>query len=146
MKKKVYLDVCTFNRPFDSQADIRVRLETEAKLEIQTKITEEEIELVWSYVMDFENRANPFDERREAIEKWQKRASLDVGESPSILKKAELITKNGIRSKDALHIACAVEAGCEYFLTTDDGILNKMKDDTSILVLNPVDFLLGEQT
>ena len=35
---KVYLDNCCFNRPFDGQDAIRVRLESEAKLEIQEMI------------------------------------------------------------------------------------------------------------
>ena len=35
---KIYLDNCMFNRPFDEQAHIRIRLETEAKLAIQEEI------------------------------------------------------------------------------------------------------------
>lgn len=31
----IYLDNCCFNRPFDDQEQLRVRLETEAKLRIQ---------------------------------------------------------------------------------------------------------------
>ena len=37
-KIKVYLDNCTYNRPFDDQKDIRIRLESEAKLFIQEQI------------------------------------------------------------------------------------------------------------
>lgn len=35
---RVYLDNCCYNRPFDEQGQLRVRLETEAKLEIQTQM------------------------------------------------------------------------------------------------------------
>ena len=35
---RVYLDNCCYNRPFDDQAQLRIRLETEAKLEIQTQM------------------------------------------------------------------------------------------------------------
>jgi len=35
---KVYLDNCCFNRPYDEQANISIRLETEAKLYIQEEI------------------------------------------------------------------------------------------------------------
>ena len=35
---RIYLDNCTFNRPFDDQGQIRIRLESEAKLYIQEKI------------------------------------------------------------------------------------------------------------
>ena len=43
---RIYLDNCIFNRPFDDQSQIRIRLEAEAKLFIQDKIKNNEIELV----------------------------------------------------------------------------------------------------
>lgn len=94
MKKlRIYLDVCCFNRPFDPQDEIRVRIEAEAKLEIQTRIQKKKIELVWSYMMDFENEANPFDERRNAIGKWRRYAFKDIDASENILAKAKTISK-----------------------------------------------------
>jgi hypothetical protein len=50
---RIYMDNCCFNRPFDSQSQVRIRLETEAKLRIQERIAMGEIELVWSYILDF---------------------------------------------------------------------------------------------
>jgi len=41
MTLKVYLDNCCFNRPFDDQNQVRVRIETEAKLFIQMKMSKE---------------------------------------------------------------------------------------------------------
>lgn len=35
---RVYLDNCSFNRPFDEQKQIKIQLETEAKLDIQSDI------------------------------------------------------------------------------------------------------------
>ena len=35
---KIYLDNCCFNRPFDDQSQLRIRLESEAKLKIQEDI------------------------------------------------------------------------------------------------------------
>ncbi len=64
---RIYLDNCTFNRPFDNQNSIRIKIETDAKLYIQEKIKENKIELVWSYILDFENNVNPFDERKKQI-------------------------------------------------------------------------------
>lgn len=64
---KVYLDNCMFNRPFDDQKQIRIRLESEAKLYLQEQIKVGNLKLIWSYMMDFENEQNPFAERREAI-------------------------------------------------------------------------------
>jgi predicted nucleic acid-binding protein len=71
MKNRIYLDNCCFNRPYDDQAYLTIRLESEAK--------------------------------------------------------------------DALHLACAVTANCDYFLTTDKGILNKRVD--AVTIINPIDFV-----
>jgi len=35
---RIYLDNCSFNRPFDDQSSMRIKLETEAKLFVQEKI------------------------------------------------------------------------------------------------------------
>jgi len=48
---KIYLDNCCFNRPFDDQSQIRIRLESEAKLKIQDDIMESKIELARSYIL-----------------------------------------------------------------------------------------------
>ena len=41
--------------------------------------------------------------------------------------------KNNIKAKDALHLACAIEAHCHYLLTTDKYMIGgKMKSDALI--------------
>jgi len=128
MKKKtrvIYLDNCVFNRPFDNQSSIRIKLETEAKLYIQSKIIEGILKLIWSYILDYENEQNPFEERKKTIQEWKRYAIIDITENDNILERARNLTKIGLKSKDALHIACAIEGGAEYFITTDDKILRK---------------------
>jgi len=49
----IYLDNCCFNRPFDDQSFIRIKLETDAKLHIQGKVRTHELELTWSYILEF---------------------------------------------------------------------------------------------
>jgi len=49
----------------------------------------------------------------------------------------------GIKSKDALHLACAIEGRAKYFITTDKKILEKMKETSRIIVINPVHFVLN---
>ena len=56
---RIYLDHCAYNRPFDDQKDIKIQLETSAKLYIQDKIRQGKYDLVWSYISDFENSCNP---------------------------------------------------------------------------------------
>ena len=138
---KVYLDNCSFNRPFDDQDQIRIRIEAEAKLFLQKLIDQGKLELAWSYILDYENMANPFDFRQLVIHKWKKKAMVNIRENVNVLKNAEQLQSKDIRAKDALHIACAVEAGCAYFITTDDKILNKNRTIKRIEIVNPVDML-----
>jgi hypothetical protein len=49
VKIKVYLDNCTYNRPFDDQEQIKIFLETEAKKHIQRYIVEKRMDLVYYY-------------------------------------------------------------------------------------------------
>jgi len=138
---RIYLDNCVFNRPFDEQTSIRIKLETEAKLYIQNKIFENVIELVWSYILEYENEQNPFIERKEAIKEWKKLAAVDIEENEAILNKAKELMRIGLKSKDALHIACAIEGKAEYFLSTDDKILKKGKHIREIKIIDPIEFV-----
>jgi hypothetical protein len=142
---RIYLDNCCFNRPYDDQTQIRIRIESEAKLFIQAKILAGEIELAWSYVLDFENKANPFPERRWSIAQWKAMAIVDVIESSSILEHAEQFESQGLRGKDALHVACAIETGCECFLTTDDHVIRLMGSFELLLVMNPTTFVTTQE-
>ena len=60
-------------------------------------------------------------------------------ETENTLNTVESLLSKGLKVKDAIHIACAAEAKCDYFLTTDIGILKKNID--IIKVLNPIDFI-----
>jgi hypothetical protein len=48
----IYLNNCCFNRPFDDQKQIRIHIETEAKLFIQGKVLAGEFQLAWSYIKE----------------------------------------------------------------------------------------------
>jgi len=85
--------------------------------------------------------ANPFEERRNAIADWREQAIMKVTENNTILNKAKNLNKIGLRSKDALHISCAIFVGCSYFLTTDDKILNKNDKIEEIMVIDPIAFI-----
>jgi predicted nucleic acid-binding protein len=138
---KVYLDNCCFNRPYDDQSHLRIRLEAEAKLKIQEETRNGVFELIWSYILDYENSRNPFKERREQIVKWRKYAVEDIVESKGILGVAAMLQEHGLKKIDSLHIACAIEAGSEYFLTTDDGILKRATLIQEIKVTDPIGFI-----
>ena len=52
--KRIYFDNCSYNRPFDDQSRDIVRLEADAKLYIQELVKDRKLELVWSFVLDYE--------------------------------------------------------------------------------------------
>lgn len=66
-KLKIYLDTSVYNRPFDDQTQIRIRLETESFLTIFEEIVKGKFFLVISSVLIYENSLNPFAERKEKI-------------------------------------------------------------------------------
>jgi len=139
LQMRVYLDNCCFNRPFDDQSNIMNRMESDAKLFIQEQIKNGIINLVWSSVNEFENNDNPSFEKRERIAVWKQIAVEHCNLNETILDKALELEKIGLRSKDALHIACAIFAKADFFITTDKKILNK--DVSGISLANPITFV-----
>jgi len=138
---KLYLDNCCFNRPFDDQSQLLVRLETEAKLFIQSLIKYGDILLVSSFILYSEIIDNPFEYKRNSILRFvdhyaKKYISSEV--VPEMMVIADEIMTTGIKPFDAAHVACAILADCDYFITTDDRLL-KYKTDRIPLV-NPIAF------
>jgi len=141
-KLKVYLDNCCYNRPYDDQAQLRIELETKAKLHIQQQIAENEISLVSSVIIEYENNDNPYELRKHVINDFLQHATNYVDKSDDVVAIANEISNKGLKAKDASHLACAIHAECDYFLTTDDKLL-KYKDER-IQTINPVDFIMLE--
>ena len=138
-ERLLYLDTCSFNRPYDDQSLLRNYLESEAKTFIQEEILQKTFELAWSYIMDYEISFNPFPDRKIQILKWKNIAKIDIDESIIVINRAHKIMQQNIKSKDALHLSCAIEAECKYFITTDRKILNKSIDN--IIIVDPIDFI-----
>ena len=99
------------------------------------------LEPVWSYMLDFENAANPFEERRTTISGWRQYATRDVEETSLTLQSANRLASMGLKAKDALHIACAIAEACPYFVTTDDDILKRRQDVHDITLIDPTAFV-----
>ena len=141
---RVYLDNCCYNRPFGEQAQLRVVLETLAKLNIQQQMRDGVLEYVWSSVLDFEISKSRFLDRSLQIMPWAKGAVINVQIDDSIRFRAKEFEANGLKAMDALHVACAEAAECDWFFTTDRGILKKARNLISMRVANPVEFFGGD--
>ena len=140
---RVYLDNCCYNRPFDDQSQIKVLLESLAKLAIQQKMRDGELEYAWSSVLDFEIGKSKFIDRAMQILPWANGATIRVSVDAAIRSRAKDFERVGVKPMDALHVACAESAGCDWFFTTDWGILKKAKGLSSMRIANPVEFFGG---
>lgn len=139
---KIYLDNCCYNRPYDDQTQVRIQLETQAKLYIQDMVRQNKVELVTSYVLAYENGKNRFLQKRQVIEAFMDAyESYYVGEERGreVTGIAGTIMETGVKEKDALHVACAILAGCDYFITTDDRLLKYQPEQ--LLLVSPYEFV-----
>lgn len=73
--------------------------------------------------------------------KWQSYSEDDIEEDEDIIKTAAMVRLHGIKNLDALHLACAIQAKADFFLTTDDGILKKAREIDNILITDPIGFV-----
>lgn len=48
--------------------------------------------------------------------------------------------KTGVKFKDACHVASAIYAGCEYFISTDTRLLKY--DTQEIKMVTPIEFIM----
>ena len=139
---KIYLDNCCYNRPYDDQRQLRIFLETQAKLHIQYLVIQKKIKLVCSFILRFENSENPDISTRNSIAHFFVNATENVGNQKieDIRMIASELIKQGIKPKDAAHLACAITAECDYFITTDDKLIKKYKGE-KIILKTPLEFL-----
>ena len=93
-------------------------------------------------MLEYENGKNRFSHKRQAISDYMStNESYYVGiERDEEAKKiAEGIMATGVKGMDALHVACAILAGSDYFITTDDRLLKYQTE--KIQVVTPGEFI-----
>ncbi len=95
----VYLDNCCFNRPYDDQEHLSIYLETQAKLAIQELVKDNEISLIWSFILDYENQANPDKIVKNEIFSWRNIADKIIVNNHNILEKAKEFVMSGLGKK-----------------------------------------------
>lgn len=125
--KRVYLDVCTLCRPFDDQAQMRIRLETEAVQLILSHVRSSNLPLIVSPVHDIEIRAidNPI-EREHLLSTLSEIGYRVVFDLRRVRQRAEELSEEGLGSADAAHLAFA-EAAVASFVTCDDRLIRQCR-------------------
>jgi len=138
---KIYLDNCCFNRPYDDQSLLSVFLETQAKLALQQLVLNGYLELYWSFILDFENSANPDTIIKEEIFNWRNIATKIIHSNDNIVNNAKEINILGFGKKDSLHLASAIKSNIDFFITVDKGILKKRHLVQNLQIFNPIEVL-----
>lgn len=142
--RRVYLDVCCLNRPFDDQQQDRVHLEAEAVLLILKRCESQEWQWVSSAVVRYEVDNIPNTERRHRVNELLQGAREVVPLSDAAVERGEELKRLGLKTYDALHVACAEQAQVEVLLTTDDKLVRAAARHTRKLkvpVRNPLTWL-----
>jgi predicted nucleic acid-binding protein len=139
-----------YNRCFDDQSQLRIKLETVAIEGIFALAEERKWMLVWSFVLDYENSLNPYEDRKEVVELLSRVCADTMGPGPQVIRLARVIIKRTpMKPRDALHVACAESAACDYFVTCDDELIRTLTKRRRLLglkmaAINPVEFMRSE--
>lgn len=147
----IYLDMNIYYRSFDDQTQPKIELESKA-IEIIFKLIERwRYKIIWSYMLEYENSNNRSKDESEDIKAIAEIiCSETVTWNEEIDRMAnEIVEKSNAKSKDALHLACAIYGKCEYFLTCDNPFIRTINHNEkklnhiieSIKLINPVDFI-----
>ncbi|NEQ40615.1 MAG: type II toxin-antitoxin system VapC family toxin [Okeania sp. SIO3I5] len=138
---RVYLDTSVYNRPFDDQTQKKVALETEAVVLILEMIKNQEIELVNSKPIEYENIFNSDLSRQEKITNFLTLATIYQKMEQSEEKRAKQLQNQGIKLLDSYHVACAEASQSDYFITCDRRLINRCQTLSTIKTVNPINFI-----
>ena len=119
---RIYLDNCCYGRPYDKQDSDKIISETKSIRFIRKEIENGNLELVTSYMLHFENNQRPDENQRDEITKFIKsyrKIHIGIDNAENLLESVKKIMSTGIKRKDAYHVASAILANCDYFLSTD---------------------------
>ena len=144
---RIYLDMCSIQRPLDTRTQIRIAVEAEAILGVLALGEAGQAELVTSETHVFEAERNPHPIRKRYAFGVLARAKVFVHTANEIEARARALHATGIKPLDALHLASAVEAKADYFCTCDDRFLKRAKavDTLQTQVVSPLE-LIAEVT
>ena len=134
--------MCCYNRLFDEDSAEKFSVEPKKIIQIQREIVQKNLELVTSFMLHYENYQKKNKNHLERIDFFIKmNRNIYVGvDSIEILKIfADEIISQGIKIKDAYHLASAIFSKCDYFITFDKKLLKFSTD--KIKILNPVEFM-----
>ncbi len=146
MSYRIYMDVCCLNRPMDDLEQTRLRMEADAVTEIIQNCENSNWILVNSDIIEFEVSCHSDTFKQELVYSTLAKATVYLQTTQEIESRAEALMQLSFKFHDALHLAFAEAGQVDIFLTTDDRLLRKAKqnqDTLKIKVENPTIWLIS---
>ena len=145
---KIYLDMCSLQRPLDDQAQLRVRLEAQAVLGVLALCESGKVDMIASDALVFESDANPDAVRRDFAAQALANATQFVKTDDQVKTRAQSFIDGGIKPLDALHLASSIAAQADFLCTCDDRFLKKARslDTAPTKVVSPLELVSELQT
>ncbi len=99
--------------------------------------------MAWSFMHEDETELCPFPERKYEVGRLSDLCRLKVAAVQEVYQTAKRLRFHyGISSKDAVHVACALFIGADYFITCDDSLMKRLKiAELETPLLNPLDYI-----
>lgn len=141
---RLYMDVSSLNRPFDDQAQLRVRLEAEAVQAIFRQVERGFWAHISSEMAEMEIRAMPDEQRRARVALLLPEKSAIVRLTAGIWKRARELVRIGFKAADAVHLAAAEAGRAGVFLTCDDRLSRRARRNRRklrVAVANPLEWM-----
>lgn len=123
--KRLYLDVCCLQRPFDDQSQARVRDESTAVLTVLAYCAAGGADLLSSDALEDEAGRNPHPDRRLYTDQVFVLAADTVRKTGPVEARAAALEAAGLKPLAALHLACATAGRADYFCTCDDRLVRR---------------------
>lgn len=142
--KRIYLDACCLNRPFDDQEQARIHLESEAVRFILKHIGDGDFVWIGSDALEYEIHQAPDVNRRTEMLFTMDIISETVESVHQDAERIAELVRLGFGPMDAVHLMCAEKAKVDVLLTTDDNFKKKgimYSDKLKVRIENPVTWL-----
>lgn len=119
----IYCDTNVFARPFDDQTQLNVQEESNAFLEIMSRVKGGELRLLSSDILEFEITNILREEKRSRVKSYLTLCSEHVENTEDVLDLGRQVQENcHVRPRDALHVASAIIGRARYFLSCDNKV------------------------
>lgn len=144
-KKRIYMDVCALNRPFDDMNNFRIKMEAQAIIFLIQRIIKGTYILCNSDIIEYEWSQIPMFEKMSLVKRVLDLSKEKIIINFNITELAKEFEDANIKPLDALHLASSIIGECDCLISTDDKFLKKTKKYIDkIKTFNPLEFYLYE--